>query len=148
MELLLFDKATFSEPLIFQDPYFFKVVIHFRKCYFLEDAVYWKMLFSTANLIFTVTRFICHLVINPGVFRNSPVCKEWCTTQKMIPFNIMNKNFVKNLLFRVALNRTIYRNMWKFSFWGVNKNVNSSTEFQYWISKITLYDKLFLNLFS
>ena len=30
------------------------------------------------------------------------------------------------MLFRVALNRTIYWNIWKFSFWGVSKNVNSS----------------------
>ena len=69
MKLRLFDKAAFSEPLIFKDPYFFKAVIHFHKCYFSEDAVYWKMLFSTANLVFTVSLFIYRLVINPGVFR-------------------------------------------------------------------------------
>ena len=69
MRLRLFDKAAFSEPLIFKDPYFFKAVMHFRKCYFSEDAVYWKMLFSTANLVFTVSLFIYRLVINPGVFR-------------------------------------------------------------------------------
>ena len=69
MRLRLFDKAAFSEPLIFKDPYFFKAVMHFRKCYFSEDTVYWKMLFSTANLVFTVSLFIYRLVINPGVFR-------------------------------------------------------------------------------
>ena len=69
MKLLLFDKAAFSEPLIFKNPYFFKAVIHFCKYYFSEDAVYWKMLFSTANLVFAVTLFIYRLVINPGVFR-------------------------------------------------------------------------------
>ena len=39
------------------------------------------------------------------------------------------------MLLRIALNKNIYQNMWKLSFWGANKNVNSSTEFQYWISK-------------
>ena len=69
MKLLLFDKAAFSEPLIFKNPYFFKAVTHFYKCYFSEVAVYWKMLFSTANFVFTVTLFIYRLVINPVVFR-------------------------------------------------------------------------------
>ena len=49
------------------------------------------------------------------------------------------------MLFRVALNRTIYWNIWKFSFWGVSKNVNSSLNFSTESAKeLTLYDLLFL----
>ena len=66
---LVFEQATFSEPLLFKDPYFFKAVIIFRKSYFFRNAVYWNSSFWTANLVFTVTLFIYHLEINPGVFR-------------------------------------------------------------------------------
>ena len=59
MELLLFDKATFLDSHILEIAY----------AAFSEDAVYWNSQFSTSNLVFTVTLFIYHLVINPGVFR-------------------------------------------------------------------------------
>ena len=69
MELLLFDKATFPDPLLFKNPYFLKAFLHFRKSYFFRRCCLLEQLFSTANLIFTVTLFIYYLVINPGVFR-------------------------------------------------------------------------------
>ena len=46
LELLLFDKAIFSEPLHFKDHYFFKTVIYFpktylfRRCCLLEQLVF------------------------------------------------------------------------------------------------------------
>ena len=49
------------------------------------------------------------------------------------------------MLFRVAMNRTMYRNKWKFSFCGVNKMsilvLNFSTESA---KELTFYDLLFL----
>ena len=84
MELLLFDKATFLDSHILEIAY----------AAFSEDAVYWNSQFSTSNLVFTFTLFIYYLVINPGVFNsNSSVWTEWCSTQKIIQLNTMNKNF-------------------------------------------------------
>ena len=45
---------------------------------------------------------------------------------------------------KVSLNRTMYRNMWKFSFWGVKKNVNSMNFSTESAKELTLYDLLFL----
>ena len=50
------------------------------------------------------------------------------------------------MLFRLALNRTIYRNFWKLSFWGVNKMSIQLLNFSTGSAKeLTLYDFLFLN---
>ena len=48
----------------------------------------------------------------------------------------MNKTFPK-FAFQASVEQDHLWNMEKFSFWGVNKNVNFSTEFQYCISKGT-----------
>ena len=38
---LLFEETTFSEPVLFNDPFFFKAVINvFAKATFSEDAVF------------------------------------------------------------------------------------------------------------
>ena len=68
-EVLLFDKLTFSKPVLLKDPYFSKQLYISASATFSEDAVYWNKQFLTASLVFTVTLFIYHLVINPGVFR-------------------------------------------------------------------------------
>ena len=61
------------------------------------------MLFSTANLFFTVTLFIYHLVIshtNTGVFtlKLPSQAQSGCTTQITFLLNAMNKNLAPNLL--------------------------------------------------
>ena len=61
------------------------------------------MLFSTANLFFTVTLFIYHLVIshaNTGVFtlKLPSQAQSGCTTQIIFLLNAMNKNLAPNLL--------------------------------------------------
>ena len=61
--------------LLFQIVYFLRTLMFSKQLYisasatFSEDAVYWNKQFLTASLVFTVTLFIYHLVINPGVFR-------------------------------------------------------------------------------
>ena len=69
MELLLFDKATFSEHLLFKGPFFSKQLYISTSATFSEDVIFRNSFFSTADLVFTVTLFTYHLVINPGVFR-------------------------------------------------------------------------------
>ena len=84
MERLRFDKVTFLDNQVLETAY----------ATFSEDAVYWNSQFSTSSLVFIVILFIYHLVINPGVFdSNSSVWTEWCSTQKIIQLNTMNKNF-------------------------------------------------------
>ena len=39
VELLLFEEATFSDPLLFKDPYYFKAVIIFARATFSKDVV-------------------------------------------------------------------------------------------------------------
>ena len=113
---------------------------------FSQDAVYWNSLFSTANLVFTVTLFIYHLVINSGVFRfKFPAVHGVVQHSENHSIKHHEQKFRIKFAFQSSIEQTLYRNMWKLSFWGINKNVNSSTEFQYWISKnLTLYDLLFL----
>ena len=62
-------EPTFLELLPFEDPYFFKAIILLARAIFSGDTVYWNSQFSTANLVFTVTLFIYHLVNDPGVFK-------------------------------------------------------------------------------
>ena len=70
------------------------------------------MLFSTANFVFTVTLFIYRLVINAGVFRFrfSGVYRKVHHSENH-SMKYYEQKFYINLLFRVALNRTISRNM-------------------------------------
>ena len=106
-----------------------------RRCCLLEQLVFdWQPRFHSYTFYLSFCKFLDS---------NFPVCTEWCTTQKMIPLNTMNKNFAKKSIFRVALNRIIYRNMWKFSFWGVwiSKSTESAKEltFYYLLFLIAIY---------
>ena len=63
---LLFESATFSEPLLFNDPYLrtAKQLDSFCRNYFFRRYCFTEQQVLTANLAFTVTISIDHLVIN------------------------------------------------------------------------------------
>ena len=99
----LFERSTFSEPLLLRTPTFFKAVIRFCKNYFSRRCCFLEQLIFDYKLVFTGTFSIYHLVINPtntGVLRFKLLggAQSGCTTQKIFPLNTMNKNFASNLL--------------------------------------------------
>ena len=109
----------------------------FARATFSEDAVFYDSWFSTANLVFTVTLSIYHLVFNPtniGVLR----LKLRAGTQMVhhsenFSVNTMKKYFASNLLSQGSNERDYLLKDVKSSVFGMfNRNINLSTEFQYW----------------
>ena len=121
---LLFEWATFSESLLFKEPYFLYV---FARATFPEDAIFHCSIFFHS---YTFYLSFSNQHTNTGVFtpKLPPGAQSGCTTQIIFLLNTMNKNFTSNLLFQHETGISIEKCE------VFNKNINFSAEFQYWIS--------------
>ena len=92
--------------------------------------------FRLLTLFFTVTLFSHHLVTKLGAFRfEFPAVHRVVHQSENNSIKYQEQTFCIKFAFQASIEQDYLSKLLKLSFWGVNKNVNSITKSEYWISK-------------